>query len=385
MPSPHAGTATSSAPCSGWRRGRCWARSDPRRGLHGRRAHPARVAALACTYVGAALSGLTGQGLHPSHFAERHGLVVIIALGEAFISIGIGATGVGIGLGEVVAAILGLSLPPRSGSRTSTSSRSAASGYRPSLQGAERARPRRVLVRAFPDDRGHRALRVRDEGHRRARRRGPRLGAAASRSAAGGSTAAVLEGGGCGSRRWERPSRGRFVAAHSCFLLLPLGGVGPSGARCARARHRRLAGVAHVRACVVARGPQSTRARRAQLLLITAARRSNSSVRPTGRGAAGSITGLDRAHTVHKAAQVDGDGPASRPETELARVFISTPTPPPPLPPPFFPPPPRAPPPPPPPPQHKTTPPPPPNTQHQTHPNPTQPPPPPKPPNPVRR
>ena len=66
------------------------------------------LAALASTYVGAVLSGLTGWRLHPSHFAERHGLVLIIALGEAFISIGIGATGIGIGLGEVVAAILGL-------------------------------------------------------------------------------------------------------------------------------------------------------------------------------------------------------------------------------------------------------------------------------------
>jgi low temperature requirement protein LtrA len=34
--------------------------------------------------------------------------VLIIALGEAFISIGIGATGIGIGVGEVAAAILGL-------------------------------------------------------------------------------------------------------------------------------------------------------------------------------------------------------------------------------------------------------------------------------------
>jgi low temperature requirement protein LtrA len=66
------------------------------------------LAALACTYVGAALSGSTGWQVHPSHFAERHGLVLIIALGEAFISIGIGATGIGIGPGEVVAAILGL-------------------------------------------------------------------------------------------------------------------------------------------------------------------------------------------------------------------------------------------------------------------------------------
>jgi low temperature requirement protein LtrA len=66
------------------------------------------LAALACTYLGAALSGSTGWQVHPSHFAERHGLVLIIALGEAFISIGIGATGIGIGPGEVVAAILGL-------------------------------------------------------------------------------------------------------------------------------------------------------------------------------------------------------------------------------------------------------------------------------------
>src|SRR5918999_180395 len=66
------------------------------------------LAALACAYVGGVVSGSRGWRVHPSHFAERHGLVIIIALGEAFISIGIGATGTGIGPGEVVAAILGL-------------------------------------------------------------------------------------------------------------------------------------------------------------------------------------------------------------------------------------------------------------------------------------
>src|ERR1044072_4853895 len=66
------------------------------------------LAALPCSYGGAALSGSTGWQLPPSHFAERYGLVLIIALGEAFIAIGIGATGIGIGLGEGVAAILGL-------------------------------------------------------------------------------------------------------------------------------------------------------------------------------------------------------------------------------------------------------------------------------------
>jgi low temperature requirement protein LtrA len=66
------------------------------------------LAALACTYIGALLSGSTGWRIHPSHLAERYGLVLIIALGEAFIAIGIGAAGIGIGPGEVVAAILGL-------------------------------------------------------------------------------------------------------------------------------------------------------------------------------------------------------------------------------------------------------------------------------------
>jgi low temperature requirement protein LtrA len=66
------------------------------------------LAALVCAYLGGVVSGSTGWRVHASHFAERHGLVVIIALGEAFIAIGIGATGIGIGPGEVVAAILGI-------------------------------------------------------------------------------------------------------------------------------------------------------------------------------------------------------------------------------------------------------------------------------------
>jgi low temperature requirement protein LtrA len=66
------------------------------------------LAALVCTYVGAGLSGSRGWQLHPSHIAERYGLVLIIALGEAFISIGIGVTGIAIGPGEVAAAILGI-------------------------------------------------------------------------------------------------------------------------------------------------------------------------------------------------------------------------------------------------------------------------------------
>jgi low temperature requirement protein LtrA len=66
------------------------------------------LAALVCAYGGGLFTGSSGWMVHASHFAERYGLVVIIAIGEAFISLGIGATGIDIGTGEVVAAILGL-------------------------------------------------------------------------------------------------------------------------------------------------------------------------------------------------------------------------------------------------------------------------------------
>ena len=44
----------------------------------------------------------------PAHFAERHGLVVIIALGESVVAIGIGAAGEPLTRGIVAAAVLGI-------------------------------------------------------------------------------------------------------------------------------------------------------------------------------------------------------------------------------------------------------------------------------------
>ena len=44
---------------------------------------------------------------HPGHFAERHGLIIIIALGESIVAIGIGA-GVAVDVGVVAAATLGI-------------------------------------------------------------------------------------------------------------------------------------------------------------------------------------------------------------------------------------------------------------------------------------
>ncbi|HZT53761.1 MAG TPA: low temperature requirement protein A, partial [Gaiellaceae bacterium] len=51
------------------------------------------LVALAIDYLGPILIGI-GRGWHvaPAHFAERHGLIVLIALGESIIAIGVGAS-----------------------------------------------------------------------------------------------------------------------------------------------------------------------------------------------------------------------------------------------------------------------------------------------------
>jgi low temperature requirement protein LtrA len=53
--------------------------------------------------------GTEGWKIVPGHFAERHGLIVIIALGESIVAIGVGAAGA-LDLGIGAAAVLGLFL-----------------------------------------------------------------------------------------------------------------------------------------------------------------------------------------------------------------------------------------------------------------------------------
>jgi low temperature requirement protein LtrA len=52
----------------------------------------------------------SGFELRPAHFAERHGLIVIIALGESVVDLGVGAEGRLHDVGTVVTALLGLAL-----------------------------------------------------------------------------------------------------------------------------------------------------------------------------------------------------------------------------------------------------------------------------------
>jgi low temperature requirement protein LtrA len=63
--------------------------------------------ALLLDMIGPFFFGADGWKLVPGHFAERHGLIVIIALGESIVAIGVGAE-VGVDAGVVAAAVVGV-------------------------------------------------------------------------------------------------------------------------------------------------------------------------------------------------------------------------------------------------------------------------------------
>jgi low temperature requirement protein LtrA len=66
--------------------------------------------ALAVDYLGALVGRARGWRVSPEHFVERHGLVVIIALGESIVAIGVGAAGLPLDAGEITAALLGITI-----------------------------------------------------------------------------------------------------------------------------------------------------------------------------------------------------------------------------------------------------------------------------------
>jgi low temperature requirement protein LtrA len=66
------------------------------------------VVALAVDYLGPVVIGVgRGWRVAPEHFAERHGLIILIALGESIIAIGLGA-GLDLDTEVIVGAVLGI-------------------------------------------------------------------------------------------------------------------------------------------------------------------------------------------------------------------------------------------------------------------------------------
>jgi len=78
--------------------------------LHGSAQLALWGAALAIDYLGVLLGHMRGWRVSPEHFVERFGLIVIIALGESIVAIGVGAAGLPLDAGVIGAAILGITV-----------------------------------------------------------------------------------------------------------------------------------------------------------------------------------------------------------------------------------------------------------------------------------
>jgi low temperature requirement protein LtrA len=66
------------------------------------------VIALAIDYLGVIVGRGAGWRMSPGHFAERHGLIVIIAIGESIVALGVGATGTPLTAGVIGTALVGI-------------------------------------------------------------------------------------------------------------------------------------------------------------------------------------------------------------------------------------------------------------------------------------
>jgi low temperature requirement protein LtrA len=66
--------------------------------------------ALSIDYFGVVVGRGAGWRVYPGHFAERHGLIVIIAIGESIVALGVGAAGTPLSAGVITAALLGITV-----------------------------------------------------------------------------------------------------------------------------------------------------------------------------------------------------------------------------------------------------------------------------------
>jgi low temperature requirement protein LtrA len=64
--------------------------------------------ALVLDYLGVLIGGIGAWRISPEHLVERHGLIIIIALGESIFAIGLGAAGIPLDAGVIAAAALGI-------------------------------------------------------------------------------------------------------------------------------------------------------------------------------------------------------------------------------------------------------------------------------------
>ena len=68
------------------------------------------LVALAIDYLGVIVGRGQGWRLSPGHFAERHGLIIIIAIGESIVALGVGAAGSPLSAGAIATAVVGMTI-----------------------------------------------------------------------------------------------------------------------------------------------------------------------------------------------------------------------------------------------------------------------------------
>src|SRR5262249_45299223 len=79
-------------------------------GVHGGRRLVRCDAALTILYLATLVGHMRGFRVSPEHFVERFGLIIIIALGESIVAIGVGAAGVALDAGVITGALLGMTV-----------------------------------------------------------------------------------------------------------------------------------------------------------------------------------------------------------------------------------------------------------------------------------
>ncbi len=187
------------------------------------------IVALSIDYLWVLIGGGRGWRVSPEHFVERHGLIVIIALGESIVAIGVGAAGVAARCGHdhgraarrrrcrravVVVLRLGrLHLPGEV--------------VRNDRRGTGPARARPLHLPAPADGRGDHPVRARHEDDARPRRRSARASSRPSACAAGWRcTWPRTSPCGCGSAA-DGATVGRPRPSCS-FVLLPVATMVPA-------------------------------------------------------------------------------------------------------------------------------------------------------------
>jgi low temperature requirement protein LtrA len=68
------------------------------------------ILALAIDYLGVLVGRGQGWRISPGHFVERHGLVVIIAIGESIVALGVSASGTPLTAGVITTALVGMTI-----------------------------------------------------------------------------------------------------------------------------------------------------------------------------------------------------------------------------------------------------------------------------------